>query len=115
MEIFANLDACVTPVLSLDEAHHHPHHQSRRSFRMRETSNDQSEEACFEPCPSPRPINADSGLVGLGANLDQKAVLHHGQHTKQVLKELGYSNEEFNSLIEDGIVISDSWSAFSLW
>ncbi|BAX98779.1 CoA transferase [Mycobacteroides stephanolepidis] len=45
-EIFADSDACVTPVLELDEVEHHPHNQARRGFL--------SIDGVTHPAPAPR-------------------------------------------------------------
>jgi hypothetical protein len=34
--VFVDSDACVTPVLSMEEATNHPHHQKRRAFTQLE-------------------------------------------------------------------------------
>ena len=43
---FAGTDACVTPVLSMEEVPHHPHHQARQAFVDRGDAT--------EPVPAPR-------------------------------------------------------------
>jgi alpha-methylacyl-CoA racemase len=50
-EVFAQTDACVTPVLSLDEAPAHPHNVARTAFRGR------------EPGPAPR-FSRTPGEIG---------------------------------------------------
>lgn len=45
-EIFSDSDACVTPVLSPWEAHHHPHHLARGSFV--------EVDGVVQPAPAPR-------------------------------------------------------------
>lgn len=44
--LFAETDACVTPVLSMEEAPDHPHNQARGSFVRRD--------AIMQPAPAPR-------------------------------------------------------------
>lgn len=44
--LFENTDACVSPVLSLDEAVHHPHFQARQTFIERD--------GWVQPAPAPR-------------------------------------------------------------
>lgn len=45
-EAFEGIDACVTPVLSLAEAPHHPHNQARETFA--------APEGVIQPMPAPR-------------------------------------------------------------
>jgi alpha-methylacyl-CoA racemase len=60
-DIFADSDACVTPVLSPWEAHEHPHNQARDAFV--------DVDGVLQPAPAPRfsrsanarPLPADSG------------------------------------------------------
>jgi alpha-methylacyl-CoA racemase len=86
--VFADTDACVTPVLSMDEAPHHPHNVQRETFvdvggvaqpavapRFSRTRSD-------APHPAPTP----------------------GEHTDTVLHELGYDDARIASLRATGAV-----------
>ncbi|WP_409284288.1 CaiB/BaiF CoA transferase family protein [Pseudomonas protegens] len=92
-QLFAGLDACVEPVLSLAEAVQHPQLQARRLVSQvpREDGSLQAQMACpmkfSEGLPEPRHI---------GARL--------GAHSTQVLTELGYSAERIEALRREGIV-----------
>jgi alpha-methylacyl-CoA racemase len=46
LTVFGTVDACVTPVLSIDEAVEHPHHRARGTFR--------TGAGPTQPAPSPR-------------------------------------------------------------
>ncbi|APC18032.1 carnitine dehydratase [Pseudomonas frederiksbergensis] len=86
-QLFAGLDACVEPVLSLAEAVEHPQLKARELVTQvpRSDGTIQAQMACplkfSEGLPEPRHI---------GAAL--------GEHTDQVLAELGYSAERIEAL-----------------
>jgi crotonobetainyl-CoA:carnitine CoA-transferase CaiB-like acyl-CoA transferase len=85
--LFASLDACVEPVLSLGEAVRHPQLKARALVTdvPRGDGTTQAQMACplkfSQGLPEPRHIGAAIG-----------------QHTDQVLKELGYSAERIEEL-----------------
>ena len=85
--LFAELDACVEPVLSLSEAIEHPQLKARELVAEvpRGDGTSQAQMACplkfSEGLPEPRHIGA---------------VL--GQHTDQVLGELGFSAQRIEAL-----------------
>lgn len=89
---FAGLDACVTPVLRIDEAPHFPHNSERGVFVGGGTS--------WRPRAVPRfsrtdpQVTVDSALPG--------------QHTRTVLSELGYSADDVDLLVARSVVISIS-------
>lgn len=86
-ELFAGVDACVEPVLSLSEAVHHPQLQARELVTQvpRAEGTAQAQMACplkfSEALPAPRHV---------GAAL--------GQHTDEVLRELGFSPLKIENL-----------------
>jgi crotonobetainyl-CoA:carnitine CoA-transferase CaiB-like acyl-CoA transferase len=92
--LFAGIDACVEPVLSLEEAVQHPQLQARELVTRvpRGDGSNQAQMACplkfSEGLPEPRHIGA-----GLGA------------HTDQVLGELGISVERIEALRKRGVVL----------
>ncbi|TWC16316.1 MULTISPECIES: CaiB/BaiF CoA-transferase family protein [unclassified Pseudomonas] len=93
-ELFAGLDACVEPVLSLAEAVQHPQLQARELVTQvpRGDGSAQAQMACplkfSEGLPEPRHIGA---------------VL--GQHTDQVLGELGMSAERIAELRRAKVIL----------
>jgi len=90
-KIFEGLDACVTPILSPEEAVAHPHNKSQNAFL---TSND----GCVAPTPEPRLSETPSTSLA-----DQKEP-SLGQHTLSVLLECGYHAEEALKLHKDKVI-----------
>ncbi|POA21009.1 carnitine dehydratase [Pseudomonas sp. FW300-N1A1] len=93
-QLFAGVDACVEPVLSLAEAVEHPQLKARELVTQvpRSDGSTQAQMACplkfSEGLPEPRHIGA-----ALGA------------HTDQVLSELGYSLEQIAALRRARVVV----------
>jgi len=92
--LFAEVDACVEPVLELDEALEHPQLKARHLVTRvpRGDGSSQAQMACplkfSEGLPEPRHI---------GARL--------GAHTEQVLRELGFGDEQIARLRDDRVVV----------
>ncbi|XP_066273717.1 alpha-methylacyl-CoA racemase-like isoform X2 [Branchiostoma lanceolatum] len=89
-EVFDGTDACTTPILSLEEAPNHPHNTSRDSFLTNQDGGVQ-----------PRPAPVLSRTPGVGGVGPQPKV---GQHTKEVMVETGFSEEEIQKLADCGAV-----------
>jgi alpha-methylacyl-CoA racemase len=70
---FEDIDACVTPVLTPEEAPTHPHNVARGSFV--------EVEGVPQPIPSPRFSRTPGALNGTPC--------HPGEHTEEILTELG--------------------------
>ncbi|MBV7513362.1 CaiB/BaiF CoA-transferase family protein [Pseudomonas sp. PDM25] len=92
--LFATLDACVEPVLSLSEAVRHPQLKARALVTdvPRGDGTTQAQMAC--------PLKFSDGLPEpryIGAAI--------GQHTEQVLGELGYSAERIEALRRAKVVV----------
>ena len=92
--LFATLDACVEPVLSLSEAVRHPQLKARALVTEvpRGDGTTQAQMAC--------PLKFSDGLPEsrhIGAAI--------GQHTDQVLRELGYSAERIAELRRARVVV----------
>jgi len=86
-ELFADRDACVAPVLTLEEAVHHPHNVARGSFV----------EVAGAPMPAPAPkFSRTPGEVG--------AVPAIGSASAEVLAEVGFSEDEVAKLRAAGAV-----------
>jgi alpha-methylacyl-CoA racemase len=86
-EIFEGTDACVAPVLSMLEAPLHPHNVARGTFV--------NHHGTGHPAPAPR-------FDGAGAS--QPDQLEPGQHTDEVLAQLGYARERISELRAGGAI-----------
>jgi len=85
--IFAKVDACVTPVLTPAEALAHAHHKARDLIHRR----------------------GKATLVGPFAKMPGAALVDRpapglGQHTREILGELGYRAAQIDALLEAGTV-----------
>ena len=88
-EIFKDLDACVEPVLTTNEAPTHPHNKERNTFAFND--------GAYEPNPAPK-------LSRTPGNCQPKPQPSIGEHTVEVLQETGYSQSEIQELMGDGVV-----------
>ncbi|VVC92221.1 unnamed protein product [Leptidea sinapis] len=96
-EIFKNLDACVTPVIDFNIVDKHELSLSRSSF-YRDNNN------LVTPEPAPRLSRTPAFSSG------KKETPDHGQHTLEILKELGYTDTEIDDLIKNGIIFAKTKS-----
>lgn len=87
-EIFYGKDACVAPILNMDEVDNHPHNRERALLIEME--------GVFQPSPAPR-LSRTPGSV-------QKPGTPRGSETQEILEELGYTKEEIESLLQKNIV-----------
>ncbi|HEU0284471.1 MAG TPA: CoA transferase, partial [Sphingomicrobium sp.] len=86
---FAGTDACVAPVLDLEEAPVHPHNIARRSFL--------DLDGVFQPAPAPRYS---------GKTLDRPDPPRaEGEDGRAIMEELGYSNAEIDALRSSGALL----------
>ncbi|KAM5264856.1 alpha-methylacyl-CoA racemase isoform 1-T1 [Ctenodactylus gundi] len=83
-QIFDGIDACVTPVLTFEEAPHHDHNREQGSFITDENQ---------EVSPRPAPL-----LLRTPASPSAKRDPFVGEHTEEILEEFGFSQEEINRL-----------------
>ena len=88
--LFAGVDGCVMPVLSMSEAPQHPHNVARGTFVTRD--------GVLQPAPAPRFSATPTRL-----ELPPPTV---GEHTEAVLAELGLSDQEVQRLREAGVLAS---------
>ena len=95
-EVFAHLDACVTPVLTLEEAAEFSHNRERKTFVKHEEN--------FEPVPAPR-------LSRTPGDVEGKVAPRLGTHTVEVLLEAGFSAAEINELLKEEVVDDPSAKA----
>ncbi|XP_059060562.1 alpha-methylacyl-CoA racemase isoform X2 [Achroia grisella] len=96
-QIFDNLDACVTPVLDFDTIDNEKYYMSNDSFKRNANNT-----------IVPKPAPGLSNTPGIPAGL--KPLSQPGQHTIQVLKELGYDETKINELIKQGCVYAKQTS-----
>ena len=86
--VFENSDACFAPVLSMSEAHEHPHNAARETFVFANGAR--------QPRPAPRFSRTPAELGSGPAKL--------GEHNDEILSELGISDEQVASLRKVGAV-----------
>ncbi len=86
MQIFVGSDACVSPVLSFEEAPSHEHNQQRQVFKNTE----------FEAMPAPRFDRTPAVSPGTPATA--------GGDTEELLSDLGYDAAQLAKLRESGVV-----------
>ena len=88
-EQFADGDACVSPVLSLSEATRHPQMQARSTFI--------EVGGWTQPAPAPRFSETAAGTPSPAPT--------HGEHTTEILAELGLSPAQVDKLRDKGVVV----------
>ncbi len=85
---FEGRDACVAPVLELDEVARHPHNRQRGLLL--------EVDGVIQPAPAPR-LSRTAGRAGAGGG-------PRGAQTRAVLSDLGYSQEGIDRLLAEGVV-----------
>ena len=85
--IFEGKDACVAPVLELDEVDQHPHNKEREIIIN------------IDDVPQPAPAPKLSRTPGRAT----KAKGKRGANTEEILTDLGYSGEEIKGFFEDEV------------
>jgi alpha-methylacyl-CoA racemase len=88
-EHFAGLDACVAPILTLAEAPTHPHNVANQTFVELD--------GVIHPAPAPR-------FDGTPPTIDRRPC-YAGEHTDEVLRDLGCDGAEIERLRADGAVV----------
>ena len=87
-KVMEGTDVCFAPVLSLAEAHVHPHMAARGTFT--------EVGGVRQPAPAPRFSRTDPEIA--------RPPSHPGQHTDAVLAEWGFTDEEVAALRDAGAV-----------
>jgi len=91
-KIFDGTDACVTPILELEEAPEQAHNKERGSFIL-------GPDGEYSPVPAPR-LSRTPAVAQISETEPEV-----GQHTFQILtEELGYTPEDVRSLQDGGTV-----------
>lgn len=90
-QVFDNLDACVTPVLDINTLEKHEYYQIKKSITR--DSNDMM-------VPEPQPKLSRTP----GRSVSQEPPTLPGQHTIEILTELGYSKKQIDELQRKGCV-----------
>ncbi|KAH9518362.1 hypothetical protein Btru_016520 [Bulinus truncatus] len=91
-QVFKDLDACVTPVMTGREASLNPHNASRETFLKKP----ETPQLMANPAPH---------LKRSYKKKDYMPLPSVGQHTAEVLKEYGYSQLKIDELIAQGVLI----------
>ncbi|MFO7777449.1 MAG: CaiB/BaiF CoA-transferase family protein [Nitriliruptoraceae bacterium] len=86
--LFADSDACVAPVLDLDEAPEHPHNRARDTFV--------EAFGARQPAPAPR-LSRTPGTI-------ERPPPGFGEHTDEVLDALGYRADDRDRLRAIGVI-----------
>ena len=86
-EVFTRLDACVSPVLDLEEAPMHPHNQARNSFPV-------GPEGTRHVAPAPRFSRTPAAI--------RRAAPSPAEHRDEILLEAGFDRTEIKELERAG-------------
>lgn len=95
-KIFDGTDACVTPVLEVEEAKSHPHNAANGTFLS-------TASGAKEPGPAPSLLRTP----GVTTSLPLPVI---GQHTREILVELGYQSDDINGMLANGVVEENNTS-----
>ena len=88
--VFDDVDACVTPVLTTDEAIQHPHNTHRAAFEV-------SSGERIVPKAAPRLSETPASISNIQPDV--------GENSVYILTNLcGYSLEQCQALLDDGVV-----------
>lgn len=86
--IFDGKDACVAPILDMDEVDNHRHNKQRDLLV--------EVDGVCQPAPAPR-LSRTPGSV-------QRPGTPRGSETREILKELGYTKENIEGLLQNNVV-----------
>lgn len=86
--IFEGKDACVAPVLDLNEVDEHPHNREREVII--------DIDGVPQPAPAPRLSRTPGKVIQVGKP--------RGSDMREILTEMGYQEEEIKEFLETGIV-----------
>ncbi|GFS13947.1 alpha-methylacyl-CoA racemase [Elysia marginata] len=94
-EVFEDLDACVTPVLTSDEAAAHPHNKQRGLFLNGSWPDVPN---ALHPAPAPKLSRTPAEDKTL------RPLPGLGEHTVEVLSDYGFSQDEIKDLVSKGAI-----------
>lgn len=80
-------------MLDLDEVDQHPHNASRNSFVRKDND--------VMPIPAPK-LSITPGISRVN-----EPIATYGQHNSEALESIGYSQNEINELIKNGIIFAE--------
>jgi alpha-methylacyl-CoA racemase len=86
--LFEGTDACVAPVLDMEEAPAHPHNAARGTFAVRD--------GVVQPAPAPR-FSDTPATIGAPPPL-------RGEHSEAVLQDFGFAATEIEALRKVGAI-----------
>lgn len=92
-ELFARLDVCVEPILTTEEALHHPQTEARQMIIELPMSDGRSQKQVGSPI---KLSEHEPAYKFTGAPL--------GWHSREILAEIGYTPEEIEALYEQNVV-----------
>lgn len=90
VELFGNLDACVEPVISVNEAAEHPQYKARNMFIEAQLDNGDRVKQIASALPFEKRVTT--------------AGAHLGAHSSEVLASIGFSEEQIAALKQSGCV-----------
>jgi alpha-methylacyl-CoA racemase len=88
-DLIEGSDVCFAPVLSMEEAPHHPHNVARGTFT--------EVAGITQPGPAPRFSRTEATI--------ERPPPHAGQHTDEVLADFGFSADELATLRDAGAIV----------
>ncbi|MEM9134620.1 MAG: CaiB/BaiF CoA-transferase family protein [Actinomycetota bacterium] len=87
-EIMEHTDVCFAPVLTMDEAPHHPHNVQRGTFV--------DANGLMQAAPAPRFSRTSPEMA--------RPAPHTGQHTEEILAEFGFAPDDIAKLKQEGAI-----------
>lgn len=96
-QIFDKLDACVTPILELEETAEFEHHRERQAFAPNANGK-------LDPIPAPRLSNHEATYPNIVARKEPEM----GADTKAILQEFKFTSLEIEGLLDEKIVQQSS-------